>query len=79
MRLNVNLRVYLLTVAGWTQNRSLNVDGSVKGCWFDSHYSLFIMWVHLTDRLLIDHSLGFEPHLELALEDTDTQTHTLSI
>ena len=64
--------VYLLTVAGWTQNRGLNIDGSAKGCRFDSHCPLFIIWFRLADGLVLQLSLGFEPHLELALENTQT-------
>lgn len=58
---------YLLALAGWAQNRSLDVEGVVKGRGFDSHRSLFFTLSRLTDRLFTEQSLGFERHLELAL------------
>lgn len=70
------LCVYLLTIAGWTQNRSLNIKALIEGRRFDSYCSVSFIGICLTNRRIPDLSLGFELHLETALDDRHTHTHT---
>lgn len=59
--------VYLLTAAGWTQNRGLNGEGSVEGRRFDPHGGLLLSLRQLAYWSFIDHPLGSEVHLEFTL------------
>lgn len=65
----VTVCAYLLTVTRWTQNISINGDSFVESCGFDSHCSHFFSPSGFTDRLVINHSLSFEPHFELSLKE----------
>lgn len=62
----------LFTITSWTQNGGLHVDSSGEGCRFDSDRAILLIGVQAADELIIHRSLGFEPHLKLSLESTDT-------
>lgn len=67
----------LLTVAGWTQNGGLHIDSSGESCRFDSDRAILVIGVQAADKLIVYHSLGFEPHLKLSLERTHTHNHNV--
>ena len=62
----------LLTCAGRTQNRGLNVETVIEGGGLDSHRPVLL--IALADGRFANHPLGFETHLELTLENTRVHT-----